>query len=209
MKANEIFNSFVSEDDFKADDFEKTYSKTKGEITKVVARLRGNESRSFTQAARHYERIQRHEEKLKAMRDKLNSEMKDRMAEIFTAEEAVLTRVMETASLTMTLSAQKPSSKVNHEKVLEDLLALAPELESKVAELVEKHTKVTTPAARLGKPKTKLVKDSVEPEHINEASLGEFWEKVKAFGKKVLANTMSWARSYDAKLDSIKQRAGL
>ena len=84
---------------------------------------------------------------LSEMRDSFNLDAKQHVLQYFNAEDEVLTRVVETASLTLTLSKRTvkvvdPHEEADMEGFYQELLILLPELEDKLKILRQKYTKI-------------------------------------------------------------------
>lgn len=91
--------------------------KAKNAIVKVIAELSGHDASVFSQIARRFDRLKVAIEKMAEMRDKLNKDLKSRVSDLFDAEDEVLTRVVDTASFTVTLA--KKSEKALDKKVID------------------------------------------------------------------------------------------
>lgn len=117
-------------------------SKTKGLVTKVVADLTGKESEKFTKLINRYGQLKRAIETLEERQKLENEKIKNAVADLFDAEDEVLTKVVDTCSATLTLSKKTitESNRVDYDKVLSAITAMVPELESKIKEIVTAHT---------------------------------------------------------------------
>lgn len=173
-----------------------TEKEVKNVLDRVSVALAGTESGVMTKLAKRYARL---EASMKAMEEKhkeLNERLKGDVQGFFDAEDVVLTRVVETAQFTLTMAKEikktESTSKVDHAKILADLVKLIPEeLQKQVEELTTKYTKIVPPT----EPVKKL---SVSKEVVKEASLGSRIE----FG-----NYKAWKAALPPKsdiVDSIK-----
>lgn len=188
--------------------------KVKGELDRVIAELSGKESQMFTVAAKYYRKIAQEEEKIKRARDALNEKMKQRFDTLFDPTDVIYTRVIETASLTVSMSkkSEKTTQTVTDvDGLFEDLLGLAPELADKIGQIREQYVKVENKVtqSRLGKPKLHDPKESVDngESALAEGVLDSIVDSIKAYAIKLMNWISDWARGYDRKLDSIKSRA--
>lgn len=189
-------------------EIEYTDKETKGVLDKVIATLSGTQSSGFTRVGKKYKEIDRIEKEIAAQKKQLNAETKEKMEELFDVEDEVLTRVVETASLTLTLSKQTAAKKAEYEKVseldaegmLNELAEMLPDLTNTLNTLRKKYTKeverVKSPAksattARLSAPKFK--KESVE---LNEG-LSDWVQKFKTWASKKLSR-------FDSKFNKLK-----
>lgn len=182
--------------------------KVKGILDRVVAVLSGNKSGQFTRIAQRYRRINRLAKLIKKERDDLNQTVKDKIKDLFNAEDEILTRVIETASLTITLSKEQTTTETyfDIEGYVEELEKLIPGLETQLKKLRKKYTTVDTftkSAALRVKLKDKGEEEITEslPDAINDL-LG----RVKNWANKVLQSVEQWLISFDAKLDDLERR---
>lgn len=181
----------------------------KNKIDRVTAELHGSDSAVMTKLASRYDRLDQAIKKMGEKRAELNEQLKERVTDLFDAEDVVLTRVVETTSFTMTLSKlvksaeQDPKVVINYEKIAQDLAKLIPdELQAKVDEIVKMYTEVSIAA---DKAPALRVKSKVD-ESLNEGIL----DMLKGMAAKVakwIKGMASWAVSYDKKLDALKKQA--
>ena len=181
----------------------------KNKIDRVTAELSGSESGAMTRLASRYERLDKAIKRMGEKRGELNDQLKEKVTDLFDAEDVVLTRVVETTSFTMTLSKlvkaadQDPKVIINYEEIAKELAKLIPdELQAKVDEITKMYTEVSiaadkTPALR--------VKSKVD-ESLSEGIM----DSIKGMAAKALkwAKSMaSWAVGYDKKLAALKLKA--
>lgn len=196
---------------FEARDPEVEYQekKAKGEITQVLANLQGKQSASFTRLAKKFKILDIEIKSLEKERKEINQAIKDQAEALFDAEDKYLTRVVETASMTINLSKAVSDEKVefDQDKYIEALESiLTPELIEKAKELRESFTTVkkaqeTTPRLRV------KLKDCVvyeEQENIKDKIKGLF-KKIKAFSVRTLYNILRWSENYDKKLQTLSK----
>jgi hypothetical protein len=176
-----------------------------GEITKVVANLRSYESGRYTKLGRNLKRIERLESRIKSLKEQTKQESRELVADLFHAEDAARTRVVETVSFIFHMTKDpSPVSSVKYAKVLEELeKKLTPELLEVMQTLVTKHTGAPVQKAPSLKATDKA--DQTE-ESIMEAGLGE---KLKGLFAKVRSWVDSWGANYDMRLNALKAQAGI
>ena len=176
-----------------------TEKRVKGELDRVIVTLEGKDSELFTKMGKNYKRIKTQIERLEKLQTNLNAEAKKAVGDLFEANENVLTRVVDTVSISLTLSKLpevKDKVTVDHEAIIKELLALQPELSGKISELTEKFTKVSA-----GTPKPESIRIDVK-----EGVVGDVWAKLKSLAKSFLDSITSWGESYDKKLAAIKSK---
>src|SRR5690606_39404420 len=94
------------------------------------AHLNSYESGRYTKLGRNLHRIERLESRIKQIKEEVKGETKELVADLFNAEDAVRTRVVETVSFTFQLTKDpKATETVQYAKVLKELEEhLTPEL---------------------------------------------------------------------------------
>jgi vacuolar-type H+-ATPase subunit E/Vma4 len=172
-----------------------------GAIEKVILHLEGNDSGAVTRLAKRYDRLDISAKLLKDRRDALNANMKMLGDSFFDAEDSLVTRIVETASYTVMLTASekgadKPKKEViNYEAAYTELAQLIPELTDKAKEILAKYTEMVqakdTPMALKVKSKT-----------ISEGLV----EIAKRAWRAFVAEVKSWGKAYDKKLDAIQAK---
>jgi hypothetical protein len=189
-----------------------TEKKVKKVLDRVTVELKGKQSETCTKLAKKYNEIHELEKQLEAMTLKLNTDAKEHVLQYFNAQDEVLTRVIKTASLTLTLS--KRTVKVTPEEHVADLegfyqelLIILPELEDKLKVLRDKYTKIipaskheVSPAIRIKIPKPGDVEESLQ-----EAA-GGFWSKVEDLGGRLLKIFKVWGQRFDQKLEKLAEK---
>jgi uncharacterized protein (UPF0335 family) len=161
----------------------------------VVATLRSYNSQTYTKLAVKVERIQALETEISQLKDEIKQETRENVADLFDAEDAVRTRVIDTISFIMTLS-KDPKATVTP-KYKDILEALSQQLTPELIEVLE-NLKKTMVTVTQKSPSLKISRK----DELTEGYLSAFTSKIKDF-------IYGWAKRYDRKLDSLKQAAGL
>lgn len=173
----------------------------KGLIDRVVVELRGTESAVLSRLARQIVRIDRLIKKLNTQKKTIHDELKERVSDLFDAEDEVITRVAETVSFILTLDRRTEPSKtekVDYEKAFLELYEIMPELTDKLNEVLRKYTTVREIA-----PKTPGLRIKVK-----EGKMEDFWTKLKQYVKLFKEKIQAWGSQYDRKLEDIKKNLG-
>lgn len=181
--------------------------KAKDVIVRVTVFLTGSESAQATRLAKRFKRLDQAMKHHIKLRDEANAEAKKLFETLFDAEDEILTRVIETATVTMTLSkAVKGSDKppvetVDFEAAYRDLSELVlglteqkEKLNKKIEAILAKHT-TSTPARDTP---AKLTTDVKLDEGIMDT--------LKKMVNTVVESIKSWATGYDKKLDAFKKK---
>jgi hypothetical protein len=175
----------------------------KGAVTKVVANLSSFMSGKYTRLAKNISRMQQIAQETLELEQAIKQEGREAIADLFAAEDAAYTRVVETVSFTLQITKDpKPAETVQYAKVLDELQShLTPELLQVLESIKAKFSKINDPkpAALTYEPK-----ESVSP--VSEAPI---FDRLAGFFKKYLARIQSWGQSYDAKLARLKASVGL
>jgi uncharacterized protein (UPF0335 family) len=175
---------------FEARQPELTYSEPSEK--EVVAHLKSYNSQIYTKLAQKVERISVLEDEIKQLKEEVKQETRDNITDLFDAEDAARTRVVDTLSFIMTLS-KDPEATVSpkYKDILEALTThLTPELIVVLEGLKKNMVTVTQKAPAL---------------RIRQKELDEgIAETIGAKLKKVIGN---WGINYDAKLVNLKQMA--
>lgn len=182
----------------------------KGVVTKVVARLRSVESGRYTKLGRNLQRIEELNEEIKKIKDEVKSETKELIADLFEAEHATATRVVETVGFVFKLTKDpEPTTTYKYSEILTELQkSLTPELIAVLESLKDKYKTVTQKSAALSLMDKDIKKKSSKVEE--SAMLAESWfDKLRELFSRFKDKIMSWGRKYDSRLDALKAKAGL
>lgn len=189
-------------------DYEEVPVKTKkgepasNQIDKVILKLEGSNSASFTILAKNYKELKVQVNDLTEQLDAKRDALREKMEEIFDDKDDLTTRIVETCSLTLQLAkAVQPSTSetVDYKKAYAELLAqlkdMVPDLADQVENLSEAAKKAATVVKAVdGKKSAFTVKEGV-------------MDKAVSFFKKVHARFTSWLTRYDSKLDRASKLA--
>jgi hypothetical protein len=174
-----------------------TEKRVKGALDKVTVALEGGTSGAMTKLTKRYERLDRSAKLLKEKRDEVNAKIKGISDDLFDAEDFVATRIIDTVSATINLSAaqkavDKPDTKkIDFEAAYFELAKLVPELQEKIDLIITKYTEIIaakdTPVALRVKMK------------VDEGVL----DTIKSWAKKFMSTIQSWGTSYDKRLQNV------
>lgn len=179
---------------------------TKKVVTRVIVELAGTESAALTKIAKTFLKIDQAIKKMGVKHKQLSAELKGQVESLYDAEDAVLTRVVETASFILTLSKQmrkEPSVKYDYEKIAEELRKLVdPTLSDKV-DLIYNAFKEEIPGGP-GKEPTLGVAAKVTESFSDtyQRAIAKFKKLVSTVTKSIA----SWAVGYDKKLNQLKKQ---
>lgn len=176
-----------------------TQKEVSGKLDRVIVELSGRESEKFTKLAKSFKRTKTQIERLVKVQDALNAEVKKEAIDLFDAQDEVMTRVVNTVSLGITISKKpevKDTIKTDWEQVAKGIMALTPELDDKIKELIEQFTTV-----KAGVPKDVSLRVDIKEGVISDA-FGKLLGKLKSF----LNTIKSWGSSYDSKLEKLKSQ---
>jgi hypothetical protein len=176
---------------------------TKGQITKITATLKSYDSGRYTKLGRNLLRIDQLNEEIKTLQSETKQEARELVADLFHAEDAASTRVVDTVSFMFNMSKDPAAvGSTSYSKVLKELEThLTPELLKILEDLKAKHTSEPVQKAASLKATDKAVQTE---ESINEG-LGD---KLRGFFGKLLNQINNWGKSYDAKLNALKAELG-
>lgn len=197
-------------DEARKQDVAYTEKKAKNAIVKVTAELQGHDASVMSQLARRFDRLKVAIERMSEKRDELKGNLKERVTDLFNAEDAILTRVVDTASFSLTLAKQStektPKTVVDWEGIAKELSALIPaELEERVKEVHAAYTKINImdPPEPGFKVTNKAAKEAAKNVSVEE-SIADIWDKLKKAMSKLVKSVASWSVSYDKKLAKLK-----
>lgn len=166
---------------------------------KVIARLKNVDSARYTRLGRNLKRMEWLAARMESLKEQTKQDTRELIADLFLAEDANKTRVVETMGFIFKLTKDpKAAQTVKYAKVLDELQdKLTPELVKVLEALVAKHT-------TLQKPKPAAL-TAVDKRDMAEESINEGWgDKIRAFLKTMLEKLEAWGRSYDRRLAALE-----
>ena len=177
---------------------------TKGQITKITATLKSYDSARYTKLGRNLLRIEALTEEIKTLQTETKAEARELVADLFNAEDAACTRVVDTVGFMFHMSKDPVASgSVSYSKVLDELQAhLTPELISILETLKAKHT--SAPVQRAAS-----LKATDKAAQTEESIVEGIGDKLVGFFKKLYQSIKAWGVSYDSKLDALKAEVGI
>lgn len=181
-----------------------TIKETKKKVERVTAVLEGTESAAMSKLAKRYIRLEQSLKAAQEKRDELNERLKNEVSGLFEPEEAVLTRVVETVSFSLTMAKEiekrvPESVKYDYEKIALELAKLIPaELQSKVDEITKMYSTITPASVKPG-----VKKLSVSP--LEEGMLNTI-KKIAAAISDMAKKFKRWATNFDSSLGNLQDR---
>lgn len=179
-------------------------TKVKNLLDKVTVKLSGNRSGVFTRLAKKYKQIDRLIDSLNAKRDQLNEQVKENIGELFDAEDEVLTRVVDTVSLTATLAkrvaaSSKTTTDFDAEGFVEELYEMMPELTEQLNVLRNKYTIIETVDVPEKSPALRVkVKESAETDVL---------AKISNYSELVAEKIDSNLHNFDMRFEALLRKA--
>jgi hypothetical protein len=173
---------------------------SKGKTEKVIADLRSHKSAVYTKLAANLEAIEKKKEEIKALSEEVKQHAREDVADLFDAEDAVKTRVVDTVSFIFELSKDpKPTVSYKYAEIFAELAQhLTPELNLLLADIKKKYETITPKA-----PSLSLI--SKKKPDLSESIGG----KMKQYFAKFKNFVMNWADGYDEKLNNLKKQANI
>lgn len=164
------------------------------EKLKVIAELRSHKSAVYTKLADRLESIDRMEAQIKEYKLEMKAMTREHVADLFDAEDAVKTRVIDTVSFIITLTkTPTPTVSYQYAKILAELANhLTPELLIILNDLKEKFKSESQ-----REPGISIVRKEVEESVITD-KLKHYFAKFKRF-------ILHWAHGYDRRLNALKK----
>lgn len=156
----------------------------------VIARLYSYNSQVYTKLAQKVERISQLESEVKQLKEEVKQETRENIADLFDAEDAVKTRIVETVSFILQLSKDpEPTVAPKYKEILE---ALSNQLTPELIQVLEhlKKTMVTTTQKSAGL--------KIKP--VDEGMFSSLFAHLK----NAIAN---WGFKYDRKLAELRNAA--
>jgi hypothetical protein len=192
----------------KKDDPTVTYNATlaksgaeAGAITKVTATLKSYESGKYTRLAQNVQRLQQLAQETLELENQVKQDARDAIADLFHAEDAAYTRVVETVSFILSITKDPAAATtIKYEKVLGELQDhLTPELVKVLESIKQKFSTVQAPKPAALKWSAK--KEGIESANgIDESPM----DKMSMFFTRYLSKILSWGDTYDRKLENLR-----
>jgi len=189
------FQDIITEDRVN-DHPEVSYADTEtASSTKVVAQLNSYKSGVYTKLAMKLTRLDAIKEEAKQLTAEIKQASRENVADLFDAEDAASTRVVDTLQFIFTMTKDpKATEAPQYKKILEALESqFTPELTEVYTRLKSEMVTVTQKA-----PALKVAK---KEESVQEG-IGSIFSKIKNA-------VMNWGQRYDAKLDKLKAQVGM
>lgn len=174
------------------------------EVNKVVAVLKRGKSAKYTRLGNNFLRMQQLKEEIDRVNDEMKEDLRGAIADIFNPEDAVYTRVIETAQFVIQITKDpKAAETVQYAKVLAELESkLTPELLEALKIIKNKYTSV-----QKAKPPsiTNVEKKTEESIDLSEG----VWDAIKSIWSKFASSIKSWLNGYDRRLAALKAEVGV
>lgn len=187
MKVSELFEARIKGATY-------TTKEVKGKVEKVIAELKGSHSAAWTKISKQYVDLDTEIKRLEEQRAELNAELKAKATGVFDTEDEVLTRVVETAQLTLTLSKKvrtEAHPEVDAEGVVKSLAEadLPADLRKMVKAIIKANTKI---------------KDAKETPERLTVKVNKVEESVGSTLMSIIAMVKSWFKVFDSKFSKLK-----
>lgn len=175
-----------------------------GEYSKVTATVTHDLSGVYTRLAKKFKEIDELNKQMQAIRDEANDIAKGKIEDLFSANDALLTRYIDTKSLVITMSKDQEEQRSEVETFdKEGFVAglfelLSEDMQPEIEKLLKLNTKITTKvrAAQKGRVGVKL----------KEATI---FDKIKEYGKRIYNVVIRKMNKYDQKLAKLKKDTGV
>lgn len=170
-------------------------------LEKVTAVLRARDSEAYTKLAKKLDRVDKLSTEINKLKKEIKSETKEYVADLFDAEDACRTRVIQTVSVIMILSKDpKPTETYKYAAIVDELeKSLTPELIN-VLEALKMKFKSTV------QKEPSLSWQGVMPESVVTEAMPQFIQSLVASFKDFLVVVRAWGRRYDLRLEAIRQQ---
>ena len=180
-------------------DLKYAEKRIKNALDRVTVELEGNQSGAMSRLTLRYHRLDKAAKLMAEKRNELNAQMKAVAESLFDAEDAVLTRVVETISCTIMLTKaeraadKEPTLKTDYGSVVAELLRMVPELTDKIKDITAKYTEVVE------------AKDTPTQLRVKSKVAEGLMDTVKSWMKSFIAGIKSWCVDYDKRLAALKK----
>lgn len=162
------------------------------EPTKTTVNLKSYKSQVYTKLSQKVNRIAELESEIKQLKEEVKQSTREDIADLFDAEDAVRTRVVDTISFIMTLSKDPAATNTpKYKDILEALTNhLTPELITVLEGLKKEMVTVTQKAPSL----------KIQPKTVDEGKTSSFFARIKNW-------VLNWGKKYDKTLNALKAQA--
>ena len=186
----------------KSNEIEYKETRVKGLLDKVTATLSGSQSATFTKLAARYKKLDNLIKRVTEARNALNEDIKTKAEALFDAEDEMLTRVVETVSLTANISKRTPAGErdveyFDTEGFIEELMTTFPKLADQIKEIEKGYHKINKVPTAARSPALRVkVKEDVSQE--------EALDMVEKYSEALAKLVMQNIKPFDAKIAELK-----
>ncbi len=175
-------------------------------IKGVILSLEKQQASAFTKLTRAYVKLESAIEILEERRNSLNKQMKEDFEGLFDPEDALLTRIVETAGVTVQLSArseakEKVTDKTDYKAIVNALLELVDgDLLAKAEEIVNQYQVIERTIVEPKSPALTVKRDA----KLNESLLDSLKTTISKQVVKIKREFERWSKVFDKKLSKIQ-----
>lgn len=173
------------------------------EVVQVVRYLKGTLSDKAEKLALQFDAVNKKKKELEAKENALKEELKPFIADLFSAQDKVYTRVAETAKLLLQLSKESTKENFNKKSFLDKIYAEFPKLSKQFDALIKECTDIVdvSPSIKVT-PKKENIKEGIGN------TIKSVYDKVKEQVKKFVDGINVFLNDYDKKLAEWKKELG-
>lgn len=180
----------------------------KGKTNKVIATLSHSKSAEYTKLGRDLVKITELTEQVDKLKEEVKLHSKEKIQDLFNADDAMRTRVVETVGFTFQMTKDIESTTTfKYKEILDEIQEhLTPELVQMLESIKSKY--MTVKSGSVGRLTAVQDKNVTPPEPASESVMHEgVMDNLKAYFKKFANYVASWGQKYDKKLNVLKQAA--
>lgn len=176
---------------------------TSGKLEKVIATLKAKDSERYTKLALKMSRVEKLAKEIDEIKAEIKQETREYVIDLFDADDATKTRVIETASVVLTLTKDpKKTESPQYAKILGELENhLTPDLLKMLQELKRQYVTVV-------QKQPSLTYDGIMPESV----VSDVWNRLSLSARKMIRDVKTFVRGllfdleeYDNRLDEVKR----
>lgn len=171
------------------------YGSRPDKIDSVIVYLKGAKSKSATSLAKEFDAVNKAKKEILQQEAKLKEDLKGMTNELFSAKDAMMTRIMDTASVLITASKMSTRENFDKEKFFEKIYKEFPKLRTKFEEIKNECQILTDVDSNIKVTMKEGIGDTIK----------NTYAKVKAQVAKIVDNIKSYLTNYDSKLSAWKQ----